>query len=395
MSACVQGCIRVHGFIILLRLQTKFPQGQLFQFVGSSWMIDSMELRIPFGQGESLRSHIFRRGTHEQVAFGLVSHATRGNRTVLCLRKLISLQETDYIPSASHGAVWRGAAMFPIMATAMEYQLGIVVIHAHDHAGPPMLSSDDLRSAEALVPMFRSRVPRRPHGTVIVSRTHAAGLIWLPGARKAKALANIRWFGASVTNTPDHEMPLTDISEDFGRQALVVGGEGQAKLRRARVAVVGAGGGGSHVIQQLAYLGVGEILVIDPDVYEESNRHRVVLATHRDLGKPKVRLFERFVRKIGLGTRIRSIRAAIPDADAVRAVLECDVIVGCVDTLFSRSDIQDIASRYLIPYVDIGATVRDVPNAESCDPRVQVAGNVFTFVPGNFCLWCCNFLSRQ
>ena len=51
--------------------------------------------------------------------------------------------------------------MFPIMATAMEYQLGIVVIHAHDHAGPPMLSSDDLRSAEALVPMFRSRVPRR------------------------------------------------------------------------------------------------------------------------------------------------------------------------------------------------------------------------------------------
>jgi len=59
-------------------------------------------------------------------------------------------------------------------------------------------------------------------------------------------------------------MPSTDISEEFGRQALVVGGEGQANLRRARVAVVGSGRGGSHVIQQLAYLGVGEILVIDP-----------------------------------------------------------------------------------------------------------------------------------
>jgi hypothetical protein len=169
----------------------------------------------------------------------------------------------------------------------------------------------------------------------------------------------------------------------------------QAKLRRARVAVVGAGGGGRHVIQQLAYLGVGEILVIDPDVYEESGRPRIVLAIQSDLGKPKVKIFERFVRKIGLGTRIQSIRAAIPDADAVRAVWECDVIVGCVDTLFSRSDLQEIASRYLIPYVDIGATVRDVPDAESSDPRVQVAGNVFTFVPGSFCLWCCNFLSRQ
>jgi len=101
-------------------------------------------------------------------------------------------------------------------------------------------------------------------------------------------------------------MPLTDMSEEFGRQALVVGGEGQAKLRRARVAVVGAGGGGSHVIQQLAYLGVGEILVIDPDVYEESNRHRVVLATHSDLGKPKMKIVERFIRKIGLGCRIQS-----------------------------------------------------------------------------------------
>jgi hypothetical protein len=358
-------------------------------------MTDSIELRIPFGQGESLRNHIFQRGTHEQVAFGLVSHATRGRRTVLCLRKLISLQETDYIPSASHGAVWRGSAMFPIMATAMEHQLGIVVIHAHDHAGLPRLSSDDLRSAEALVPMFRNRVPQRPHGTVVVSRTHAAGLIWLPEARKAKAVKNIRWFGASIANTPDREMPSTDMSEKFGRQALVVGGEGQAKLRRARVAVVGAGGGGSHVIQQLAYLGVGEILVIDPDVYEESNRHRIVWAIQSDLGKPKVKIFERFVRKVGLGTRMQSIRAAIPDADAVRAVWECDVIVGCVDTLFSRSDLQEIASRYLIPYVDIGATVRDVPDAASSDPRVQVAGNVFTFVPGSFCLWCCNFLSRQ
>ena len=358
-------------------------------------MTDSIDLRIPFGQGESLRNHIFRRGTHEQVAFGLVSHATRGRRTILYLRKLIPLQETDYIPSASHGVIWRGSAMFPIMATAMEDQLGIVVIHAHDHAGRPRLSSDDLQSAEALVPMFRNRVPRRPHGTVVVSRTHAAGLIWLPEARKAKALTSIRWFGASITDTADSEISSTDIPEEFGRQALVVGEDGQGRLRSAKVAVVGAGGGGSHVIQQLAYLGVGEILVIDPDVYEESNRHRVVLATHSDLGKPKVKILGRFIRKIGLGGRIQGIRAAIPDADAVRAIWDCDVIVGCVDTLFSRSDLQEIASRYLIPYVDIGATVRDVPDAESSDPRVQVAGNVITFIPGSFCLWCCNFLSRQ
>jgi len=358
-------------------------------------MINAVELRIPFGHGESLSNHIFRRGTHEQVAFGLVSHATQGQRTILFLRELIPLRETDYVPSTSHGAVWRGSAMFPIMARAMEGQLGIVVIHAHDHAGQPRLSGDDLHSAEELVPMFRNRVLGRPHGTVVVSRTHASGLIWLPEAHKPRKLTNVRWFGSSVIDTADHDISPTNISGEFVRQALVVGGQGQAKLRRAKVAVVGAGGGGSHVIQQLAYLGVGEILVIDPDVYEESNRHRVVSAIRSDLGKPKVKIFEHFVRKVGLGGRIRGMRVAIPNTDAVRAIRDCDVIVGCVDTLFSRSDLQEIASRYLIPYVDIGATMRAVPDGEASDPRVQVAGNVFTFIPGSFCLWCCDFLSGQ
>jgi ThiF family len=358
-------------------------------------MSNSLELRIPFGLGESLREHVFQGGTHEQVAFGLVSHMTQGPRAILCLQKLIPLQETDYIPSVSHGAVWRGSAMFPIMGTAMDGGLGIVVIHAHDHKGPPRLSSDDFRSAEALLPMFRNRVPGRPHGTVVISRTHASGLIWMPGTRKPRALTNTRWFGASIMDTADREIPSRGVSEEFGRQSLVVGGEGQSKLQMAKVAVVGAGGGGSHVIQQLAYLGVGEIVVIDPDVYHESNRHRLVSAVLSDLAKPKVNIFERLVRKIGLGGRVRGIRAAIPDAVAVQAIRECDVIVGCVDTLFSRSDLQEVASRYLIPYVDIGATVRGMHVADSGEPRVVVAGNVFTYIPGSFCLWCCGFLSPQ
>jgi molybdopterin/thiamine biosynthesis adenylyltransferase len=45
------------------------------------------------------------------------------------------------------------------------------------------------------------------------------------------------------------------------------------------------------LFSSFAYLGVGEILVIDPDVYEESNRHRIVLAIQSDLGKPKVKIF--------------------------------------------------------------------------------------------------------
>lgn len=359
-------------------------------------MSRSIELRIPFGLGETLQEHIYRPGQHEYVAFGLVSHSTRRGSTLLFLRHLIPLRESDYVPNAAHGAMWRGSAMFPMMEAAMDRGLGIVIFHAHDHPGLPSLSRDDLQSADKLVPMFQKRVPVRPHGTVVVSRTHASGLVWLPGKRKPQPLAKIRWFGSAINDFDCRQQSaVIETSDEYARQSLLVGAEGQAKLRGARVAVVGAGGGGSHVIQQLAYAGVGEIVVVDPDVYQNSNRHRLVGGLRADLGTPKVDIFHRLVRKIGLGGRMRRVRAAVPDAEAVEALRDCDVIVGCVDTLFARSDLQDLASRFLIPYVDIGASIRPVPDAPLGDPRVVVAGNIFTFIPGSFCLWCCGFLTRE
>jgi hypothetical protein len=161
------------------------------------------------------------------------------------------------------------------------------------------------------------------------------------------------------------------------------------------VAVVGAGGGGSHVIQQLAYAGVGRLIVVDPDTYENSNRHRLVSAVRKDIGSPKVDIFCRLVRKIGLGGRVQRLRASVPDTEVLHALLNADVIVGCVDTLFTRADLQEIASRYLIPYVDIGATIRPVPDAGPSGPRVIVSGNVFSFIPGSFCMWCSGFLTEE
>lgn len=287
--------------------------------------------------------------------------------------------------------------MFPIMEAAMERGLGILIFHAHDHAGLPGLSRDDLQSADKLIPMFRKRVATRPHGTVVFSRTHASGLVWLPNSRKLEPLHRVRWFGSAIidfdcTTKSNQE---SAISEVFARQALLLGKEGQAALNTSTVAIAGAGGGGSHVIQQLLYAGVGRIIVIDPDVYENSNRHRLVSAERKDLGCPKVDIFHRLARKIGLGGRVQRVRAAIPDSEAVQALLEADVIVGCVDTLFTRADLQEIASRYLIPYVDIGTTIRPLPDAAGGDPRVVVSGNVFSFIPGSFCMWCSGFLSDE
>jgi ThiF family len=358
-------------------------------------MTRSVELRIPFGLGAQLQECVFRRGAHEYVAFGLVSHALVGGRTILLLRELIPLQEPDYIATRAHGAAWRGAAMFPVMVRAVEQNLGIVIFHAHDHVGPAALSGDDIQSAQNLIPMFRRRAPERPHGSIVISRTHAAGLVWLPRARKPMPLEKIRWFGSSIVDFGSRRgEQRTDTVPEFARQALVVGAGGQTKLKAARVTVVGGGGGGSHVTQQLAHLGIGNIAVVDPDVFEDSNRHRLIGGSRRDIGRSKTDILSRMVRKIGLGSRVQAIRAAVPESESIDALKSADIIVGCVDTLYTRSDLQEIASRFHIPYIDIGATIRPIEDAPTGSAPCAVAGHVFTFVPGSFCLWCCGYLSE-
>src|SRR5439155_4950264 len=209
----------------------------------------------------------------------------------------------------------------------------------------------------------------------------------------------VRWLGASIM---DWRISLLDRSgrapgENFARQLAVVRDDGQRALGHARVAVVGLGGGGSHVVQQLAHLGIGEIIVIDSDRIERTNQHRIVGVTWLDvwLKRPKVDVMYRLVRRIGNGSRCRRVEEKVPEPAAIEALKQATVIVGCLDNLHARLDLQDISWRLLIPYVDIGVSIRPVEGAEENDPRVSIGGNVITLIPGGFCLWCCGFLSNE
>src|SRR5258707_15790921 len=79
---------------------------------------------------------------------------------------------------------------------------------------------------------------------------------------------------------------------DYSRQLLLkeIGPEGQAKLAKSRVLIVGAGGLGSPVLQYLAGAGVGHLGVVDSDTLDASNLHRQPIYALADVGKSKVEL---------------------------------------------------------------------------------------------------------
>jgi len=174
---------------------------------------------------------------------------------------------------------------------------------------------------------------------------------------------------------------------DFSRQSFL-GAESDQELGATRVAIVGLGGGGSHIAQQLAHLGVGEFRLIDPDVIEASNLNRLVGGTQADVDQqvPKVDILKRTVLGIRPWARVEVVKALWQEADAL--LRDAHVIFGCVDGYLQRSYLEGAARRFGIPYIDIGMDVTELQSG-----GFAIAGQVIVSRPGCPCMRCIGFLT--
>lgn len=354
------------------------------------------ELRISANATAKLRAEVARPSCHEQVVFGLARSATIGGDTVLLVKDIFTLPEEAFVVSSAHGAKWRGGAMRPIINAAIHQESGIVIFHLHAHQGPVALSGDDLQSARQLLPTFQNLLPELLHASVVFGQDHAAAIILPPDDREYVGPVVIRWLGRVLMRfpAPAQFLGTNGQKEIFARQILLIGNEGQALIRKARIAVVGLGGGGSHVVQQLAHMGVGEILGIDGDRVERTNRGRLIGMTWWDTllwRRRKTAVMARMVSRINRSVSFTPVPYFLPEQPAIEAVKRADIVVGCFDTLHARADLQDLAWRFLIPYVDIGMLIQP----QSKGHPFTIGGHVATLIPGEYCQWCIEMLSEQ
>jgi hypothetical protein len=173
----------------------------------------------------------------------------------------------------------------------------------------------------------------------------------------------------------------------FDRQSFL-GRNSSEILDRLTVGIIGLGVGGSHEVQQLAHVGVGRYVIVDPDTIDLTNTNRLIGGTLGDaeLDVPKVEIAERMIRGLLPGARITPIKG--PWEGALEDLKRCDVIMGAVDSFVARERLECFCRRYLIPYIDIGMDVLDLGETG----KFLVSGQVILSTPGRPCLRCCGFL---
>jgi proteasome lid subunit RPN8/RPN11 len=318
----------------------------------------------------------------EETAGILFAGIADGDRTLtLCLNDIrwvpvdaYELREARMLRITSEG--W-----MPALGKAAAEGWQPIFFHTHPNNDPDP-SSADREVQSQLERDVRIRVDR-PYASIILGGTPEKPQF--TGLMDRAPIERIQVVGDRLQFLAAHGVigGAIDPPNAFDRQIRAFGREGQRLLRSLRFGIVGVGGTGSAVFEQLVRLGAGEIVVIDDDHVTETNPTRIHESGMNDVGDLKVDVLSRAADRIGLGTEISSINAKVTSRTALEALRGCDAVFGCTDDNAGRGILSRFAYHYLTPVFDVGVLVGSRNSEISA-----IEARLTTMVPGAPCLFC-------
>ncbi|MCL4435633.1 MAG: HesA/MoeB/ThiF family protein [Thaumarchaeota archaeon] len=158
--------------------------------------------------------------------------------------------------------------------------------------------------------------------------------------------------------------------ERYSRQIVLdeIGYEGQLRLKKGKVLLIGVGGLGSPIALQLTSMGVGNLRIVDRDVVELSNLHRQPLYSTDDIGYPKVEVAAAKLKAKNPGVKIEALTVSV-NQDSIKDLIKgVDVVVDGLDSIETRYVVNRACIEAGIPFV-YGAAIETIGSATTVIPR--------------------------
>ena len=328
-------------------------------------------------QLEELRQKLFDRPGVEGAAFLLCGQSVSEDAVKLIVHAVVPIADEDYVRREPYGLSIASPALTRVAKLARYEALSVVFAHSHPEGVPDFSEQDDLEEAR-LLPFLQARAPGRVHGTLVLTEQHIQGRLYMPDQAPVDEIISI---GDRIRSWKFNGMDA--IEPFFDRQVRAFGPDIQRLLARLRIGIVGAGGTGSPVAEQLYRLGVGHLRLFDGDRFAQTNVNRVYGSSVEDAGRLKVEMVKEHLDRIGLATTVDIVPRHITIEAAARALRDCDAVFGCTDKELPRAILVQLAIRYCIPVFDLGVLI---DSREGCIAGVH--GRVTTLMPGEACLFC-------
>ena len=365
-----------------------------------------VSVRISEEYASRLEAILFPGDSDEHGAVLAASVLATPTGTRLLVHKIFEARDgVDYVEGQRGYKMLTASFVARCALECGELGMAYIAVHCHGGRGSVRFSSTDLESHERGYGALLDIVNGPPVGALVFAEGAVAGDIWFPNGERHE-LDNLVIAGRPIRVIGDGRQTGTSARDErFDRQVRLLGDQGQHMLRQHKIGVIGAGGAGSLVAEYLARLGVGEIVVVDPDRIDPSNLSRVVgskvkdvlprltsdrvLRTVRNFFESrrtlKVRIAKREARRSGLPTKVQGIAQSIARAEAAIALVDCDYVFLAADSMQARLVFNALVHQYLIPGVQMGVKARIDEVTGAVDELFAV---VRPLVPGGGCLWC-------
>lgn len=338
------------------------------------------DLRITEQHYKTLYEHLFPGDNKESVALALCGRLETTESVKFLVHKLILIPVSDCTERTEVIVNWKTDKLIAELESASKRKFSILKIHSHPTGFPDFSKTDDKSDHELFTSLHswidnvsnHASAVMLPDGSIF-ARAWGISLKPIPVKRVMITGGDIRFF--------NHSVPIEEIEEFSIRTAQTFGKGTTQLLKTLSIAVIGCSGTGSPTIEQLFRLGVGKLVIVDPDVIEKKNLNRILTSTLDDAVKKsfKVDVIKKAIEKAGLGTEVHAYSANLFDSpDVIREVASCDAIFGCMDSVDGRHLLNQVASIYLTPYFDLGVKlVADGQGGVS-----QIWGTVHYVTPG-------------
>lgn len=320
----------------------------------------------------------------ESCAAGFVYPSGSSTRPRYLVRDLKAVPEAAYQDRSATRAVLTPDYCMQMANEARQRGAGVFLGHTHVGAEPLDGFSDvDDDGERLLLEYFGRRVPER---------SHLAGLVTSIGIRcrylgQQKELPTER-IGSAVVREAEAAGGLG--ADLYDRQIRAFGEDGQRQLQQCSIAIVGLGGTGSIVAQELAHLGVCRFTLIDSDRVETTNLNRIIGSNASDVGATKVEVAAHAIQHINSAATAQLLVGDVVRKSIAARLLDVDFIFVCTDSHASRAVVNQIAYQHLIPCIDMGVAIHTKDHAIT-----HVVGRVQMLSAGLPCLVCGNWIDAS
>jgi molybdopterin/thiamine biosynthesis adenylyltransferase len=306
----------------------------------------------------------------------------------LLARELHLVPEASYLRREKYELLIASAGYVPALGRAEA--TSTIPIWFHTHPGKqasPQPSPQDRRVDDDLAELFQFRSGTGYYGALIFAGTSLrpsfTGFL-LASDDQPLAIDRILVVGSRLELFRNHQGSNRPLEAMFDRNVRAFGGEVQRALGDLKVAIVGAGGTGSCVAEQLVRLGVRKFLLVDPDRLSISNVTRVYGSAPAQVGEHKVAVLQHHLLRIAPEAEVETSSTTVTTEPVARRLCGADVIFGCTDDNAGRLILSRLATYMAAMVIDCGVVL----SSETTGRLDGIFGRVTVLHPGAACLVC-------